>query len=135
DREVEEAALDRAVEEREARGGAQTDAFGERGAAGENPGGPARQAPLHHVAELLVERAERGDLSRLEALAVGRIGDQEPGTGSFRRGFERTRLEADRARDAGALGVHAGEANHVGVRIGAFDDAEARIATLGRTGF
>ena len=77
DRQLEQAALDRAVEEHVAARGAQPDALLQVGVRRQHERVPAGEAVAQDAADLLVERAERERVA--EPLAVGRIHDDEAG--------------------------------------------------------
>ncbi len=93
-----EAALDRAVEQRRASRGLQSDQLRQPRVAGEQVRGPAGEALLQRVAELRIHRRQRR--VALEPHAVGRIGDQHAGArgGGAQRARRRRRRRRSRRR-------------------------------------
>ena len=82
--------------------------FGEPQVAGEQARGPAGEVLLQRVAELRVERRERGLV--VQPHAVGRVGDQDAGGRGRRPRQHVGRVDVDPAGDAGRRGVARGTA-------------------------
>ena len=81
--ELEEAAFDRSVEQRDTPGRGQAQKSGKFQVGSKDMRGPAGVAFLQLVAELRIEGAERLRVSH--AMTVGRIGDEHAGFGRRRK--------------------------------------------------
>src|SRR5215510_462180 len=117
---LQQPALERPVEERDAPARLQADELREaRGVAGEDVAPPARKPGLKRIPEPRIERCEL--LVLAEPHAVGGIGDQHPGR-RRRRELEDVRLlELDHSGETGALDRGARLRELGAVQIGAMD--------------
>ena len=123
---------DGAVPQRQAQRRAQADRFAQRGVAGEDRAQPAGEAPAQRVAQGLVERQELGLVA--EALAVGRVGDQQAaaaaaldGAGRGHHVGQRAPLDPHPAVEAGRLHVGPRRPHRPLVLVAAGDRRKPRL--------